>query len=295
MGSLSDVPPPSLLATSDLHVTHKGNAQMLERIQPSADGDWLIVAGDIAETSSAIEETLKRLADRFEKVIWTPGNHELWTVPDDPVQARGVARYEYLVERCRSLGVVTPEDEYPIWRTAAGESFVVAPLFLLYDYSFRLPEHDTIEQGLAYAHEQGLVFTDEILLHPDPYPSRQDWCAARVEATEQRLAALPGDMKTVLITHFPLHRGPTRMLRHPHLAMWCGTERTADWHLRFRAEVAVYGHLHIPVTLEFDGVRFEEVSLGYPREWQRRANPPQPLRRIIPGDPSRVPYNRTAR
>ena len=294
MGSLGAVPPPSLLATSDLHVTHKGNAQMLEQIQPSADGDWLIVAGDIAETSAAIEETLKRLADRFEKVIWTPGNHELWTVPDDPIQARGVARYEYLVERCQSLGVITPEDEYPIWRTEH-ESFVVAPLFLLYDYSFRLPEHETIEQGLAYAHEKGLVFTDEILLHPDPYPTRQDWCAARVGATEQRLAALPEDLRTVLITHFPLHRGPTRMLRYPHLAMWCGTERTADWHLRFRAEVAVYGHLHIPVTLEFDGVRFEEVSLGYPREWQRRANPPQLLRQIIPGDPSRVPHNRTAR
>ena len=45
------------------------------------------------------------------------------------------------------------------------------------------------------------------------------------------------------------------------------TTRTADWHTRFRAEVAVYGHLHIPRTTHYDGVRFEEVSLGYPREW----------------------------
>jgi 3',5'-cyclic AMP phosphodiesterase CpdA len=288
------VPARSLLATSDLHVTHKGNAEVVDQIRPYADGDWLIVAGDIAETASAIEETLKRLVDRFEKVLWTPGNHELWTMPDDPVKARGQQRYEYLVERCRALGVITPEDEYPIWETEQ-ESFVVAPLFLLYDYSFRLPEHQTVEQGLAYANEVGLVFTDEHLLHPDPYPTRQDWCAARVEATERRLAALPADLRTVLITHFPLHRGPTTMLRYPHLAMWCGTERTADWHLRFRAAVAVYGHLHIPVTLEYDGVRFEEVSLGYPREWQRRSAAPNPIRRILPADPSRVPYNAVAR
>ena len=49
-----------------------------------------------------------------------------------------------------------------------------------------------------------------------------------------------------------------------------GTERTADWHLRFNAVEMVYGHLHIPRTTRHDGVRFDEVSLGYPREWKPR-------------------------
>jgi hypothetical protein len=31
----------------------------------------------------------------------------------------------------------------------------------------------------------------------------------------------------------------------------------------------VYGHLHIPRTTWYDGVRFEEVSIGYPHEWRR--------------------------
>ncbi len=55
------------------------------------------------------------------------------------------------------------------------------------------------------------------------------------------------------------------MLRYPEFAQWCGTERTADWHTRFNAKAVVYGHLHIPRTTWEDGVRFEEVSLGYPR------------------------------
>jgi 3',5'-cyclic AMP phosphodiesterase CpdA len=42
---------------------------------------------------------------RFAKVIWTPGNHELWTPKGDPVQLRGEQRYQYLVELCRNLGV----------------------------------------------------------------------------------------------------------------------------------------------------------------------------------------------
>ena len=168
---------------------------------------------------------------------------------------------------------------------------MVAPLFLLYDYSFRGPGLSR-EEALRRAYDTGLVFADERLLHPDPYPSREEWCRHRVELTERRLAAIPDNLRTVLISHFPLHRGPTRMLRHQHLAMWCGTEHTADWHLRFRAAVVVYGHLHIPLTLEYDGVRFEEVSLGYPREWRRRPFPPEPVRRILPADPNRRPFNR---
>ena len=277
----------SLLATSDLHVTHKGNREIVEGLQPTHPDDWLIVAGDVAESTAAIGWTLKLLRDRFAKVIWVPGNHELWTTAGE--YPRGQARYEQLVELASGLGVVTPEDEYPIW-SDGNQEVVVAPLFLLYDYSFRAPGQ-SLEDALEYAYSTGLVFNDEHVLHPDPYPSRADWCRARVELTEKRLTGIPERYRTVLVSHFPLHRGPTRMLRHQHLAMWCGTELTADWHQRFRAVAAVYGHLHIPVTLEFDGVRFEEVSLGYPREWRERVNPPRPLRRIIPADPDRVPFN----
>ena len=78
-----------------------------------------------------------------------------------------------------------------------------------------------------------------------------------------------------------LHRHPTAPLYWPEFALWCGTTKTEDWHVRYRAEIAVYGHLHIPRTTEADGVRFEEVSLGYPREWRKRARGAVPMRRIV--------------
>jgi 3',5'-cyclic AMP phosphodiesterase CpdA len=277
---------PSLLATSDLHVSHAGNRAVIEQIRPYADGDWLIVAGDVADTVGDIEWSLRLLRDRFEKVIWAPGNHELWTTPRDDVQLRGVARYEHLVEICRGLGVLTPEDEFPVWMGSEDE-LVIAPLFLLYDYSWR-PRGMTLPQALAHGRSTGVYCTDEFLLHPDPYPSRQDWAAARYVYTKARLDALPAAGRTVLVSHWPLHRAPTQILRWQHFAMWCGMEATADWHQRYRAAVAVYGHLHLPMTLRIDGIRFEEVSLGYPREWgQRAAQPPYPVRRIDPPDPAR--------
>ncbi len=82
--------------------------------------------------------------------------------------------------------MLTPEDPYPVW-TGAGGPVTVAPLFLLYDYTFRPPGADTQEEALEAAYRSGIVCTDEHLLHPDPYPSREAWCRARVEYTMQRL------------------------------------------------------------------------------------------------------------
>jgi 3',5'-cyclic AMP phosphodiesterase CpdA len=281
---------PSLLATSDLHVGHAGNREVVEGIRPYAEGDWLIVAGDVADTTTGVRDTLGMLRERFAKVIWAPGNHELWSTPGDAVDLAGAERYEHLAGLCRELDVVTPEDPYPVWEGAGGPVAVV-PLFLLYDYTWRLPGFD-LTAAMAHAYETHVVATDEFLLRPDPYPDRAAWCRARVEVTLERVAQLPPDLRIVFASHWPLHRGPTRMLRHPQFALWCGTELTEDWHTRFPVEVAVYGHLHIPLTLEYDGVRFEEVSLGYPREWRRRTpSPPYPVRRILPADPARTPMN----
>jgi 3',5'-cyclic AMP phosphodiesterase CpdA len=274
----------SVFAVSDLHVAHPENRRVVEGLRPQAENDWLLVCGDVSETIGDVEWALRLLSERFATVVWVPGNHELWTAPGEGLQLRGEARYKQLVELCRSMDVLTPEDAYPIWEGDGGP-VIVAPLFLLYDYTFGRNIAPTKEQALARAHEAGVVCSDEFLLHPSPYSSRDQWCHARVRETEMRLAVCDTDMPTVLVAHFPLISELTRTLWHPEFAQWCGTVRTADWHRRFRAAVVVYGHLHIPRTTWHDGVRFEEVSLGYPREWRRRRHSRDVLRRILPLGP----------
>jgi hypothetical protein len=182
---------------------------------------------------------------------------------------------------CRRIGVITPEDPFPVWRGTGGP-VVVVPLFVLYDYSFRPDGTNTKAEALALAYETGIVCSDEAVLYHVPYPSMEAWCHARVQTTERRLKELPPGTPTVLVSHFPLTREPTRVLNYPEFAQWCGTERTADWHVRFDAQAVVYGHLHIPGTTWQDGVRFEEVSFGYPEELQHYPDRPRTLRQILP-------------
>lgn len=274
----------NLLAIGDLHVEHPENREIVGLIEPESEADWLIVCGDVADRPEDVEWALRLLGERFATVIWVPGNHELLRQRSDPPELRGERRYRRLVELCRGLGVITPEDPYPIWDGPGGPARV-APLFLLYDYSFGSNVGATREEALRRAHEAGVVCVDEFLLDPDPYPSRQAWCEARVRETESRLAEVEPALPAVLVNHFPLLVEPTRVLRHPEFAQWCGTSLTADWHRRFRARAVVYGHLHIPRTTWHDGVRFEEVSLGYPRERKHSRGLPHGPRRILPEEP----------
>lgn len=271
--------PGTLYAISDLHVGYAENRALLDGLRPTSPSDWLIVAGDVGEIFGDVVDVLARLRERFARVIWAPGNHELWTPPQDPVQTRGERRYLDLVQRCRQLDVLTPEDDYAVWEGEGGP-VAVAPLFLLYDYSFRMPGMLTKAMALKHAYDTGIVCTDEMLLHPDPYASREEWCLARVEYTRARLDAVDPALPTLLVNHFPLVRQPTDVLWHPQFAQWCGTELTADWHVRYRAAAAIYGHLHIPRLTWYDGVPFQEVSVGYPREWKARPAPPAMLRPV---------------
>ncbi|HET6345947.1 MAG TPA: metallophosphoesterase, partial [Myxococcota bacterium] len=252
-----------------------------DKLSPHPD-DWLILCGDVCESVQHLEHAARVATARFARVLWVPGNHELWTLP--PETERGEARYLACVRRCQALGVLTPEDPFPRWEGEGG-SCILAPLFLLYDYTFR-PPSVTREGALAWARESGIECVDEDLLHPDPYPSRDAWCAARCELSGRRLEEASREgLPLVLINHWPLRQDLVRIPRVPRFSIWCGTTRTEGWHLRYRASVVISGHLHVRATDWRDGVRFEEVSIGYPRQWQPERGIDSYLRLVLPGPP----------
>lgn len=263
-----------LYAISDLHLHNAANWNALLTLPPHPD-DWLIVAGDVSETEKRFRMAMALLTRRFARVFWTPGNHDLWTLPTDEKGGRGLDKYLRLVNICREYGALTPEDPYVRWPDGPW----IAPIFTLYDYSFR-PAEVALETAVAWAEASGVVCTDEFLLHPDPYPTRQAWCHLRCRDTGQRLAALEGPV--ILVNHFPLRQDLVHLPRIPRFSLWCGTTLTEDWHTRYGITAVVYGHLHIRATQFRDGVRFEEVSLGYPRQWQEELGIRPYLRQILP-------------
>ena len=267
-----------LLALSDLHVGYAKNREALAAMAPQPDAG-LVVAGDIGETDAQLAWTFDLLTKKFARLYWTPGNHELWTPTAEA--PRGDARYRRSVEIARAFGVRTPEDPFDAW---PGLPLVIAPVFVGYDYSFG-PDGFSPAEARAWAAEEGIRCADETYLYPDPFPTREAWCAERVRITEARLAEVPPGTRIVLIAHWPLRRDLVRLYRIPRFIVWCGTRATEDWHRRFPIDVVVSGHLHMRATDWRDGVRFEEVSLGYPAHWKPETGPDGYLRTILPRPP----------
>jgi predicted phosphodiesterase len=263
----------SLLAISDLHVGFDPNREALAAI-PAHPGDELILAGDVCETEEQLISCLDSLLPKFRRLFWVPGNHELWTTVENG--PRGEEKYDRMVGLCRERGVLTPEDPFE-----SCEGHVVVPLFVGYDYSFA-PDGLAPRQAIDWAREAGLTCADEHFLHPDPFPTREAWCAQRCRLSLERLEAIPRDRKLVLVNHFPLRRDLVRIPMIPRFSIWCGTRKTEDWHARFNVSVVVSGHLHRRATDWRGGVRFEEVSLGYPKQWDRSAGIEYYLRRVLP-------------
>ncbi len=266
-----------LLAISDLHLSSAANMQALTEL-PAFPDDWLVIAGDIAESPDRFREGLELLRDRFAKVIWAPGNHDLWTVPG-PL-GRGQRKYDAFVELARAAGVITPEDPYAVW-TGSDEPSAIVPTFLLYDYSFR-PDDVPLGKVIEWARAERAVCGDELLLDPAPFASRAEWCHHRCRTTELRLEELGIDVPKIIVNHYPLRRDLVHLPRIPRFSPWCGTVLTENWHTRFNVRVAVSGHLHVRRTDWRDGTRFEEVSLGYPWQWDQRRGVVAYLRDISP-------------
>lgn len=265
---------------SDLHLANRSNGEALERM-PEFPDDWLLVAGDLGEMEDHLKFGLAQLTRRFKRVVWVPGNHDLWSLPVSPDKLRGEAKYRRLVAICREFGVLTPEDPY-VTLFEFGQPYTLVPMFLLYDYSFR-PDHVPVEMAVEWAAASGVVCTDEELLRSDPYGSAAEWCKHRCDYTEERIKAVTSSHMLVLINHFPLRMEMAYLRRFPRFSVWCGTKRTEDWHQRFRVGVVVYGHMHIRGVQYRDGIRFEEVSLGYPRDWDAGRGIGYYLREILPG------------
>ncbi|KAI1658145.1 Metallo-dependent phosphatase [Daldinia decipiens] len=256
-----------LYAIGDLHLSYEFNRKALEELKPHPD-DGLILCGDVGETAEHLELAFSAGKRNFKEVFWCPGNHELYSMQSSRPDLRGESKYEHCVEIARKHGVHTPEDDFVRWEGEGGPA-VVAPVFTLYDYSFR-PADVSRENALRWAEETDTVATDEFLLHPDPHASRDDWCRVLVRKFEEKLAravAQHPDAKLVIANHWPLREDLVYIPRVPRFSLWCGTKATEDWHTRFPAKVVVSGHLHVPRTDWKKGVRFEECSLGYPKQW----------------------------
>ena len=74
-----------VFAVSDIHIDYEANAGWVGNLSVSEyQDDVLILAGDVTDSLRKLDWCLNLLARRFRKVLFVPGNHDLWVIRDEP-------------------------------------------------------------------------------------------------------------------------------------------------------------------------------------------------------------------
>ena len=95
-----------IYAMSDIHVDYPINMAWVKDLSNSDYRDAaLILAGDVTHRLDRLETALTCLRQKFAKVFYVPGNHELWLLQSDCVNS--LDKFNAILELCSSLGVHT--------------------------------------------------------------------------------------------------------------------------------------------------------------------------------------------
>jgi predicted phosphodiesterase len=237
-----------IFAVSDIHIDYDVNARWIANLSTSEyQDDVLILAGDVTDTLRMLDWCLGTLARRFKKVLFVPGNHELWVIREGP-EKNSLQKFDEVCTVAESSGAsMKPFRE-------RGVSII--PLLTWYDYSFGEPGEQLRSMWMDY----------RACRWPSGYTEKD--VAAHFAAFNDKQVSLAGD-KVITYSHFlpridlmPAFISCAGRVLYPIL----GSARLDGQLRRLNSQIHVYGHSHVNRNVTIDGVSYINNAFGYPNE-----------------------------
>lgn len=266
-----------IFALSDIHADYEKNLQWVKQLSDSDyTHDVLLIGGDVSHDMGLLCRVLEALREKFSRVFFVPGNHDLWLRSSEPGDS--LSKCANLLDHCERLDVRTG----PEWMCdgTGGAGVWIVPLFAWYVK----PEEDPAES--LFVPKQGedpklRMWVDDRavrwpLFDSGAIPATYFLQRSRLPSS----AALKG-RPVISFSHFvpraelifptpaelqahgiPL-RDPQPRFNFSRVAGCRGLDR------RIRAlgsAVHVYGHQHRNRRRRIEGITYVSHCLGYPRE-----------------------------
>ena len=236
-----------VFAISDLHVDYAANARWVASLSTTQYlDDILIVAGDVSNSLQQLEWALKTIAARFKKVLFVPGNHDLWVINDD--RATSLAKFTQVRTVVEKIGVSMRRFSY--------NGLSIVPLLGWYDYSFGQPSQELLDSWMDYR-----------ACRWPSYLEASD-VAAHFEGLND-VTEVAGNEHVITFSHFlpridvmPEYIPEQKRVMYPVL----GAARLDKQVRKLKSKMHVYGHSHVNRRVHIDGVTYVNNAFGYPHE-----------------------------
>lgn len=262
-------------AVSDVHADFAPNMAWVRALRRGVRGeDTLILAGDVTDDLSRLEEVFFELRSAFARVVFVPGNHELW------VRGNGTSdsfqKLRAVLELARDCGVAVGPVKLGVpGRGGAPEASVwIVPLLSWYVK----PEEGA---GSLFLPKQGedpsLETWSDTYFVRWPRFGLEERPADRLLRMNEPFLARGYDAPVISFSHF-LPRA--ELIVGPHVdrdrvadpfpefnfSRVAGCSQLDEQIRRLGSRVHVYGHQHRNRDVVLDGVRYVSNCRGYPRE-----------------------------
>ncbi|XP_057772659.1 uncharacterized protein LOC130992147 isoform X2 [Salvia miltiorrhiza] len=243
---------------SDLHTDYSENMSWLNSLPNHNDGqNVLLVAGDVAETYQNFLVSMSILKEKFDRVFFVPGNHDLWLRRDKIDCLGSLDKLDKLLDACQKLGVET--------KPSIVDGLGIIPLYSWY--------HEACKDY-------------HVCKWPDELKNGETSLALYFDSLNDENSGVVEDIlkkSTHLISfsHFLPRQElcpEKRMLFYPNLPKVIGSKYLEK---RIRAihgaegrlpACHVFGHTHFCWDAVLEGIRYIQAPLAYPRERKRRMN-----------------------
>lgn len=237
-----------IFALSDIHVDYAVNMAWVASLSRSDYlDDVLILAGDVSHSTARLEQCLSQLATRFKKLLFVPGNHDLWVIREAP-HLNSIDKFHRVREISEHCGASMVPYHH--------RDLSVVPMLGWYDYSFGIPQFELQRSWVDF--------------HACRWPAA--WTMADVTSffLQMNDYRRRSDREVIVsFSHFLPSTGimpPSVSDRVRQLFPVLGTTQLEQQVLQLRSTIHVYGHSHLNRRVLRDGVLYVNNAFGYPHE-----------------------------
>ncbi len=233
-------------AISDLHIDFTRNLDWVTGLSlDEYQEDFLILAGDIVHDVDRMQKTLGLLRDRFSKVFFVPGNHDLWLWKTEDVG-------DSMEQFHRLLALAKAEEiETKPYRT---DSLTIVPLFSWYDFTFGRPSEHLKKRWTDFKACKWSTNLKEVtrtfLQMNEPHLDLKNHCIISFSHFLPFKFLIPDYVSAEVKGMLPVF----------------GSQKLGEQLLRLKPNLHIYGHSHLNRLVRKGDIIYLNNAFGYPYE-----------------------------
>lgn len=236
-----------VFVVSDMHIDYQENRRWLSKLS-SVDylEDILILAGDVTDELQLLERCFNELSTKFLKVLFVPGNHELWVSGERT--STSIDKYRQI---CK-LAIAHNISIQPFHL----DSLSIVPLLGWYDFSFAYPNAQLMETWMDFRaciwpnHLQPLDITEYFLEKNKAYLQTANETLISFSHFLPRIDLMPTYIPRCYRTLYPV-LGSVLLEKQIRI---------------LKPNIHVYGHSHVNRNVNLEGIQYINNAFGYPSE-----------------------------